>query len=137
MKPTSSLATLSAMFSILLVASFFGCQPAPAPGLSGADQQAIRETIKAALSIANTSADWNAYTTLYYTEDAIVSRPNAAALKGKDAIMASLKGHPAFSDFKSVCMYCRATGNRQGDACLLLAGSLSSRCKMVKQSARY
>jgi ketosteroid isomerase-like protein len=84
---------------MLLVGLTLGCQPATPSELSEADQQAIRETIKQALNIANTSADWNAYITLYYTEDAIVSRPNSTALKGKDAIMASLKDHPAFSDF--------------------------------------
>jgi len=85
---------------IFITALISGCQPAPIPGLSAADQQAIRQTTDQAIKIANSSADWTAYTKLYYTQDAVVNPPNAPAIKGHDAIISFLKSFPAITDFK-------------------------------------
>jgi ketosteroid isomerase-like protein len=96
---------------ILLAASFFGCQPAPTPGLSAADQKAIRQTVDQAIKIATTSADWSAYTKLYYANDAIVNAANAPAIKGHDAIIAFLKGFPPSTDFKVEILQVDGAGN--------------------------
>jgi ketosteroid isomerase-like protein len=96
---------------IFIAVLFCGCQPAPIPGLSAADQQAIRQTTDQAIKIANSSADWNAYTKLYYAQDAIVNPPNALAIKGHDAIIAMFKSFPAISDFKVEFLEVNGAGN--------------------------
>jgi ketosteroid isomerase-like protein len=94
----------------LIVCIFIGCQPPP-QGLSPGDQQAIRRTGDEALKIANTTADWDAYTKLYYAQDAVVNGPNAPAIKGHDAIVAMFKSFPAISDFKFEILEINGAGN--------------------------
>ena len=92
---------LSLYLLLFFIASVvIGCQPTPIQGLSTADEQAIRQTSDQAIKIANSSADWNAYTKLYYAQDAIVNPPNAPALKGHEAIIAMFKSFPPITDFK-------------------------------------
>ena len=99
------------LFLLALIACvFIGCQPAP-QGLSTADEQAIRKTVDEAIKIANSTADWNAYTKLYYAQDAIVNPPNAPAIKGHDAIVAMLKTFPATSDLKVEILEVNGAGN--------------------------
>jgi len=99
------------LFLLALIACvFIGCQPAP-QGLSTADEQAIRKTVDEAIKIANSTADWNAYTKTYYAQDAIVNPPNAPAIKGHDAIVAMLKTFPATSDFKVEILEVNGAGN--------------------------
>jgi len=96
---------------IFIAAVFSGCQPAPIPGLSAADQQAIRQTVDQAIKIATASADWSAYTKLYYAQDAIVNPANAPAIKGHDAIIAFLKNSPPISDVKVDLLEINGAGN--------------------------
>jgi ketosteroid isomerase-like protein len=104
--------TLRILFSlVLLAASLFGCQSPPAPALSAADQQAIRQTEDQSLKIANTSADWIAYTKLYYAGDAIFNPPNAPSTKGQDAIVAFFKSLPPISNFRTNILELDGWGN--------------------------
>jgi len=94
----------------LIVCVFVGCQPPP-QGLSTADEQAIRKTADEAVKIANSTADWEAYTKLYYAQDAIVNGPNAPAVKGHDAIVTMFKSLPALNDFKFEVLEINGAGN--------------------------
>jgi ketosteroid isomerase-like protein len=99
------------LFLLTLIACVFvGCQQPP-QGLSAADEQAIRMTTDEALQIANSTADWVAYTKTYYTQDAIVNGPNAPAIKGHDAIIAMFKSFPAIKDFKVEFLEIAGAGN--------------------------
>jgi ketosteroid isomerase-like protein len=96
---------------IFLSASLPGCQSPPAPALSAGDQQAIRQTVDQSLKIANTSADWTAYTKLYYAGDAILNPPNAPSAKGQEAIVAFFKSLPPISDLKFDMLEINGSGN--------------------------
>jgi len=99
------------LFLLTLIAFvFIGCQPAP-QGLSKADDQAIRKTGDEAIKIANSTADWDAYTKLYYAQVAILNAPNAPAIKGHDAIVAMFKSGPSISDFKFEVLEVNGAGN--------------------------
>jgi ketosteroid isomerase-like protein len=99
------------LFLLTFIACVFvGCQQPP-QGLSAADEQAIRKTTDEALQIANSTADWVAYTKTYYTQDAVINGPNAPAIKGHDAIIAMFKSFPAIADYKAEILEINGAGN--------------------------
>ena len=73
------------------------------PGLTEADKTTIRDTSQKVLDIANNKpTDWDAYTRMYYTEDAVVMPPNTPVVTGRAAIRDFLSGMPPITNFKIV-----------------------------------
>ena len=69
--------------------------------LSNADREAIQKTFKQVMAMFGApSKDWPAFVNLAYDRDAIMMAPNAPAVRGHEAILASLKLFPFFSDFR-------------------------------------
>ena len=82
----------------LVFAGGIGCrQPAPA-GLTAADEAAVRQVLDIEMKAAN-AADAAAWASVY-TQDAIVLRPHAVALEGRDAIQQWLGTVPPISNAK-------------------------------------
>jgi ketosteroid isomerase-like protein len=73
------------------------------PGLTEADKTTIRDISQKVLEIANNKpTDWDAYTRMYYTEDAVVMPPNTPVVTGRAAIRDFLSGMPPITNFKIV-----------------------------------
>jgi ketosteroid isomerase-like protein len=79
-----------AAFSLLILV--VGCQTAPPPGLTAADQEAIYE-LGLRYQAAARAGDWAAWTDLW-TTDAVYQIPEAPALVGHEQIMANAQAFP-------------------------------------------
>jgi len=66
----------------------------PGPQFTDTDKDAIRETIQNALQIYNETGDIDAYTNLYYADNAVVMPPNMKPVEGHEAITKLLSNYP-------------------------------------------
>ena len=66
-----------------------GCQSPAAVGLNASDEAALREALDLEMKAAN-AADAARWASVY-TQDAIVLRPHAPAVEGRDAIQSGLR----------------------------------------------
>ena len=67
--------------------------------LSDADKAAIKKVTEDAVALANApTKDWPAYVQAYYAPDATVLPPNAAAVKGNEALIAFFASFPPLSN---------------------------------------
>ena len=75
-----------------------GCQSPAAVGLNASDEAALREALDLEMKAAN-AADAARWASVY-TQDAIVLRPHAPAVEGRDAIQKWLATLPPISNAK-------------------------------------
>jgi uncharacterized protein (TIGR02246 family) len=80
------------------VAASLACQAQAIPGLSTTDEAAVRQAFEMEMKAAN-AADAAGWAGLY-TQDAIVLRPHAPAVQGRDAIQQWLATVPSISNAK-------------------------------------
>ena len=83
--------------SILVILSIATlCSQASAQGsISDADKAAIKKVTEHATALANApTKDWAAYVKAYYAPDATVLPPNAAAVKGQEALTSFFASFP-------------------------------------------
>lgn len=86
-----------AILAVAFVAGV-GCQSPAAVGLTATDEAAVREALDIEMKSAN-AADAAAWASIY-TEDAIVLRPHANSLEGREAIQKWLGTLPPISNAK-------------------------------------
>jgi ketosteroid isomerase-like protein len=98
----------AALVSVLLAAC---SQPPAGPTFGPGDEAAIRTTTEAALAIANSSKDWDAYVEVYYAPDATVLPPNAEAVHGRAAMAAFLATFPTITRFTAEMVTVEGTGD--------------------------
>jgi ketosteroid isomerase-like protein len=60
----------------------YGAEP-----FSNSDKQAIRSVTAEAVRMANSGSSWDEYTRYYYAPDAVILPPDAAEVRGHDAIV--------------------------------------------------
>jgi ketosteroid isomerase-like protein len=85
---------------ILLIAPYCS-QPSAQDSLSDADKAAIKKVTEHAMALANApTKDWAAYVKAYYAPDAIVLPPNAAAVKGQEALTSFFTSFPPLSNMR-------------------------------------
>ncbi len=90
---------LSVLFMGILVFACATCQPQA--GLSEKDIAAIRQVSDQAVKMAiGPNADWGAYVSFYYTEDAKVLIPGMPILEGRDALKAAFASMGTIVDEK-------------------------------------
>jgi len=84
---------------VALVATLIACQSAAPPGLSPADEQAIRAADAAgeAHIVAKDWAGWAGD----FTEDGVILQPNGEPIVGRAAIKAWAEAFPPMTEFKS------------------------------------
>lgn len=97
---------LASLLAVNLLAGACAAAP-PVAEFTDADREAIARVTADAVTIANTSADWHAYTELYYAADAAVHMEGSPTLHGRPAIvevmqqftgMHELRIHPVTMD---------------------------------------
>jgi ketosteroid isomerase-like protein len=91
------------IFYLTLVAAIIitACQPKRPAGFTDADKAAIRKVADKGLSMVTgvNKDNASALVKFLYTEDAIIFPPNAAPLKGHEAIIKSLQTYPPMTDY--------------------------------------
>ncbi|MFN2128386.1 MAG: YybH family protein [Anaerolineales bacterium] len=90
----------SIILLVMLAAVIMCCQPPAPTGLSTADLEAIQKVTNDAVAMASGTADWTAYTDLYYAPDATVLPPNMEAVKGREAIISNFASMSPVSDMQ-------------------------------------
>jgi uncharacterized protein (TIGR02246 family) len=81
---------------VVVIVASFGCQSQAIVGLTASDEAAIRGALDTEMNAAN-AADAAGWASIY-AQDAIVLRPNAPAIQGREAIQQWLATFPPISN---------------------------------------
>ncbi len=96
---------------VLVLSTVGACQGGnAAAGLSAADRAAVQKVVADDATAALAARDFAAFANTY-TEDAAYLPPNAAALKGRDAMLTFLNAFPPYSDFKAAATTIEGSGD--------------------------
>lgn len=86
---------------VFLLIAIISCQTDTQVSLSDSDKAAIQKTRDDALALANaTEKNWAAYVKTYYAPDATVLPPNAADVKGQEALTSFFASSPPLSNVR-------------------------------------